>query len=58
VELAEKLQARGFATVALNEHGAGGTRKTVAHLKAGKIDILVATDVAARGWMWSASPAS
>jgi ATP-dependent RNA helicase DeaD len=50
VELAEKLQARGFAAVALNGDVQQNMReKTVAQLKAGKIDILVATDVAARG---------
>jgi ATP-dependent RNA helicase DeaD len=50
VDLAEKLQARGFAAVALNGDIPQALReKTVAQLKAGKIDILVATDVAARG---------
>ena len=50
VELAEKLQARGFAAVALNGDIQQSMReKTVAQLKAGKFDILVATDVAARG---------
>jgi ATP-dependent RNA helicase DeaD len=50
VELAEKLQARGFSAVALNGDMVQAAReKTVAQLKAGKIDILVATDVAARG---------
>jgi ATP-dependent RNA helicase DeaD len=50
VELAEKLQARGFAAVALNGDILQATReKIVSQLKAGKIDILVATDVAARG---------
>jgi ATP-dependent RNA helicase DeaD len=50
VELADKLQARGFAAVALNGDVPQAVReKTVAQLKAGKIDILVATDVAARG---------
>jgi ATP-dependent RNA helicase DeaD len=50
VELAEKLQARGFAAVALNGDIPQALReKTVAQLKAGRIDILVATDVAARG---------
>jgi ATP-dependent RNA helicase DeaD len=49
-DLAEKLQARGFAAVALNGDVPQALReKTVAQLKAGKIDILVATDVAARG---------
>jgi ATP-dependent RNA helicase DeaD len=50
VDLAERLQARGFAAVALNGDIPQPLReKTVAQLKAGKIDILVATDVAARG---------
>jgi ATP-dependent RNA helicase DeaD len=50
VELAEKLQARGFAAVALNGDIQQAMReKTIAQLKAGKFDILVATDVAARG---------
>jgi ATP-dependent RNA helicase DeaD len=50
VDLAEKLQARGFAAVALNGDIPQALReKTVAQLKAGRIDILVATDVAARG---------
>lgn len=50
VDLAEKLQARGFSAVALNGDVQQSMReKTVAQLKAGKIDILVATDVAARG---------
>jgi ATP-dependent RNA helicase DeaD len=50
VELAERLQARGFAAVALNGDIQQNMReKTVAQLKAGKFDILVATDVAARG---------
>jgi ATP-dependent RNA helicase DeaD len=50
VDLAEKLQARGFAAVALNGDIPQALReKTVSQLKAGKFDILVATDVAARG---------
>jgi ATP-dependent RNA helicase DeaD len=50
VELAEKLEARGFAAAALNGDIAQAQReRTVARLKAGQIDILVATDVAARG---------
>ena len=49
-DLAERLQARGFAAVALNGDIPQAMReKTVAQLKSGKIDILVATDVAARG---------
>lgn len=49
-ELAEKLEARGYATAPLSGDVAQRDReKTVAQLKAGKIDILVATDVAARG---------
>ncbi|HLZ97068.1 MAG TPA: DEAD/DEAH box helicase, partial [Steroidobacteraceae bacterium] len=50
VELAEKLEARGFAAAALNGDIPQPQReRTVARLKAGQIDILVATDVAARG---------
>jgi ATP-dependent RNA helicase DeaD len=50
VDLAERLQARGFAAVALNGDMQQSVReRTVLQLKAGKIDILVATDVAARG---------
>ncbi len=50
VELAEKLEARGFATAPLNGDIAQPLReRTVARFKAGQIDILVATDVAARG---------
>ena len=50
VELAEKLQARGFSAVALNGDIPQAMReKTVSQLRGGKIDILVATDVAARG---------
>ncbi|MCK5541299.1 MAG: DEAD/DEAH box helicase [Desulfobacterales bacterium] len=49
-ELAEKLEARGFATEALNGDIAQKSReRTIERLKNGKIDILVATDVAARG---------
>jgi ATP-dependent RNA helicase DeaD len=50
VELAERLEARGFAAAALNGDILQAQReRTVAALKAGKIDIVVATDVAARG---------
>jgi ATP-dependent RNA helicase DeaD len=50
VELAEKLEARGFAAAALNGDIQQSQReRTVAALKSGQIDILVATDVAARG---------
>jgi ATP-dependent RNA helicase DeaD len=50
VELAEKLEARGFAAAPLNGDIPQPLReRTVARLKAGQIDILVATDVAARG---------
>ncbi|HLS83971.1 MAG TPA: helicase-related protein, partial [Arenimonas sp.] len=49
-ELAEKLQARGFAAAAINGDVAQAQReRTIAQLKEGKVDILVATDVAARG---------
>lgn len=50
VELAEKLSARGFAATALNGDIAQNQReRTIERLKKGKLDILVATDVAARG---------
>ncbi|MGD8265363.1 MAG: DEAD/DEAH box helicase [Chromatiales bacterium] len=50
VELAEKLAARGHSTAALNGDIPQKQReKTVSDLKAGKLDIIVATDVAARG---------
>jgi ATP-dependent RNA helicase DeaD len=49
-ELASKLQARGFAAAAINGDLAQAQReRTIEQLKKGKIDILVATDVAARG---------
>ena len=49
-ELASKLQARGFAATAINGDMAQQQReRTIDQLKNGKIDILVATDVAARG---------
>lgn len=49
-ELASKLQARGFSVAAINGDIAQQQReRTIQQLKDGKIDILVATDVAARG---------
>ena len=48
--LAEKLRARGLSAMAINGDVAQVQReRTVNQLKAGKLDILVATDVAARG---------
>ena len=48
--LAEKLRARGFSAEAINGDIAQPQReRTVNRLKSGKLDILVATDVAARG---------
>ena len=50
LEVADRIQARGYAVDALNGDIAQNHReKTVAKLKNGKIDIIVATDVAARG---------
>ncbi len=50
VELAEKLEARGFSAAPLNGDIAQRDReRTVSRLKEGHIDIVVATDVAARG---------
>ncbi|GAA3698842.1 DEAD/DEAH box helicase [Zhihengliuella alba] len=49
-DLADKLQARGFTAAAINGDIPQQQReRTVENLRAGKVDILVATDVAARG---------
>ena len=48
--LAEKLRARGFSAMAINGDVPRAQReRTVNQLKSGRLDILVATDVAARG---------
>lgn len=50
IEVAEKLEARGYRAGALNGDIAQKNReRLVDQLKSGKLDILVATDVAARG---------
>lgn len=49
-ELAERLRARGFSAAAINGDIVQAQReRTIGQLKSGDIDILVATDVAARG---------
>ena len=49
-DLAERLRARGFAASAINGDVAQVQReRTIDQLRKGKLDILVATDVAARG---------
>ncbi len=49
-ELAGKLQARGLSAAAINGDMQQAQReRTIGQLKEGKLDILVATDVAARG---------
>jgi ATP-dependent RNA helicase DeaD len=49
-ELAEKLEARGFAAVAMHGDMTQPLRESVIRrLRAGQVDIVVATDVAARG---------
>jgi ATP-dependent RNA helicase DeaD len=49
-ELAEKLEARGYSAAAMNGDMVQAQReKMVERLKKGSLDILVATDVAARG---------
>ena len=49
-ELAQKLEARGFASSALSGEMTQALReRTIERLKNGKLDIVVATDVAARG---------
>ncbi len=50
VELAEKLEARGYASAPLNGDMNQALReRTVERLKKGGLDLVVATDVAARG---------
>ena len=49
-EVAEKLRSRGFSAAAINGDIPQAQReRTIAALKNGSVDILVATDVAARG---------
>ncbi|MFF3566189.1 DEAD/DEAH box helicase [Nocardia jiangxiensis] len=49
-ELAEKLRSRGYSAAAINGDIAQNQReRTIGQLKSGAVDILVATDVAARG---------
>ncbi|NUS42559.1 MAG: DEAD/DEAH box helicase [Mycobacteriaceae bacterium] len=49
-ELAEKLRSRGFSAAAINGDIVQTQReRTIGQLKSGQLDILVATDVAARG---------
>ncbi len=50
VELAEKLRARGYAAAELNGDIVQKQReRTIGQLKNGNLDIIIATDVAARG---------
>ena len=50
VELSAKLEARGYASTPLNGDIKQNQReRSIERLKSGKLDILVATDVAARG---------
>ena len=50
IELAEKLEARGYSAAAINGDMSQSLReRAITHLKNGKLDILIATDVAARG---------
>jgi ATP-dependent RNA helicase DeaD len=50
LEVAEKLTAHGFSAEALNGDMTQEAReRTITRLKSGRLDILVATDVAARG---------
>ncbi|MBM4694210.1 DEAD/DEAH box helicase [Prescottella equi] len=49
-DLAERLRARGFSAAAINGDIVQAQReRTIGQLKSGALDILVATDVAARG---------
>ena len=50
VDIAERLEARGFSSAALNGDLSQALReRTINRLKKGQVDIVVATDVAARG---------
>ena len=50
VDIAERLEARGFSSAALNGELSQALReRTINRLKKGQIDVVVATDVAARG---------
>lgn len=50
VDIAERLEARGFSSAALNGDLSQTLReRTINRLKKGQVDIVVATDVAARG---------
>lgn len=50
MELAEKIDARGYAVAAMNGDMSQALReKTIARLKKKSLDIVIATDVAARG---------
>jgi ATP-dependent RNA helicase DeaD len=50
-ELAEKLQARGYAAEAMHgDMNQAQREQTVRRLRSGQVEIVVATDVAARGW--------
>ncbi len=50
LELAEKLNARGYAAAGLNgDMNQAQREKTVNQLKKGKLDILIGTDIVARG---------
>ncbi|GAB2908014.1 DEAD/DEAH box helicase [Rhodococcus aerolatus] len=49
-DLAERLRARGYSAAAINGDLAQAQReRTIGQLKSGALDVLVATDVAARG---------
>jgi ATP-dependent RNA helicase DeaD len=49
-ELADKLSARGISAAAINgDMDQKARERTIAQLKDGRVDVLVATDVAARG---------
>lgn len=50
VELAERIEARGFACAALNgDMNQQARERTIGRFRAGTLDLLIATDVAARG---------
>lgn len=54
--MAEALERSGYSSAALNGDMNQSLREqTLERLKDGRLDILIATDVAARGWTLSVS---